>query len=271
MKVLSSFRRFVATGSRLSLVSLALIALAAVPASHGADASGVELEGPQAAAIYARLNAASGEMPIVAIRPAAAGLYAVELADASAYYATADGSHLIAGDLYAVLADGFANRTEDLRATRRIEMIDEVSRDDMIVFSPDGETRGVVNVFTDVDCGFCQRLHREVPALNEMGVEVRYLAYPRAGIGSGSMDKLVSAWCAEDPRVALTRLKTGKPVEPRSCANPVASQYRLGQRMGVRGTPALFLEDGRMLPGYMPAAALAAELGLAPQGALGGQ
>ncbi|HSG89199.1 MAG TPA: DsbC family protein [Pseudomonadales bacterium] len=271
MKVLSRIGRLVARASRRSLPALALLALATASTVRAADTGAVILEGEQAAAIYARLNAASVDMPIVAIRPAAAGLYAVELADASAYYATADGSHLIAGDLYAVLADGFQNRTEDLRAVRRVEMIDEVKRDDMIVFAPEGETRAVVNVFTDIDCGFCQRLHREVPALNEMGVEVRYLAYPRAGIGSGSMDKLVSAWCAEDPRVALTRLKSGQPVEPRSCANPVAAHYRLGQRMGVRGTPALFLEDGRMLPGYMPAAALAAELGLAPQGTLGGQ
>ena len=141
-------------------------------------------------------------------------------------------------------------------------MLDALQTDDMIIFAPEGRRRGVVNVFTDVDCGYCQRLHREVPALNEMGIEVRYLAYPRAGIGSPSAEKLVSAWCAENPQAALTRLKTGEPVEPRSCANPIAAQYRLGQQMGVRGTPALFLEDGRMLPGYMPADALAAEMGL---------
>jgi thiol:disulfide interchange protein DsbC len=72
----------------------------------------------------------------------------------------------------------------------------------------------------------------------------------------------VSAWCASDPRAALTRLKAGDPVEPKRCANPVADQYRLGQQLGVRGTPALFLEDGRYLPGYLPAESLAAEMGL---------
>ena len=203
-------------------------------------------------------------MPIVAVRPSPApGLYTVELEDATAYYATVDGAFLVAGDLYGVSAAGFVNRSEDLRAGRRVELLAAVEKEDMIVFAPEGETRGVVNVFTDVDCGFCQRLHREVPALNEMGIEVRYLAYPRAGIGSEASDKLVTAWCAADPRTALTRLKQGRPVEPATCANPVASQYRLGQRMGVRGTPALFLEDGRMIPGYRPAEALAAEMGLA--------
>ena len=245
----------------LSRLLGALCLLFALPAAGAAD--DVVLRGDAAQAIYERIRAASPAMPIIAVVPAPVeGLYTVELGNAAAYYATADGGHLIAGDLYAVTGDGFANRTEELRAVRRAEMLEDLGTDDMIVFAPEGERRGVVSVFTDVDCGFCQRLHREVPELNEMGIEVRYLAYPRAGIGSPSAEKLVSAWCADDPQAALTRLKNGEPVEPRSCANPVAAQFRLGQRLGIRGTPALFLEDGRLLPGYMPAQALAAELGL---------
>ncbi|MDZ7826828.1 MAG: DsbC family protein [Gammaproteobacteria bacterium] len=256
-----SFLRRCLSGIPASLLS---VLLAATAMTATAAPEGVELEGEAAERIYARLHAAEQAMPIVAVRPSPApGLYTVEMEDATAYYATADGGFLVAGDLYGVSGAGFANRTEDLRAGRRVEMLAAVAKEDMIVFAPEGETRGVVSVFTDVDCGFCQRLHREVPALNEMGIEVRYLAYPRAGIGSKSADKLVTAWCAEDPRTALTRLKQGRPVEPRSCANPVASQFRLGQRMGVRGTPALFLEDGRMIPGYRPAEALAEEMGLA--------
>jgi len=101
-----------------------------------------------------------------------------------------------------------------------------------------------------------------VPELNRNGVEVRYLSFPRAGVGSPSYDKHVSAWCSSDPRTALTRLKNGESVEPRTCANPVAAQYALSQQLGVRGTPAIFLEDGRYLPGYMPADELLKELGL---------
>lgn len=254
--------------ARLVPLLCTLVALAAAAPTRAADAApGVTLDGEHAAAILARIESARAGMPITRISPAPVpGLYAVELADATTFYATTDGRHLIAGDLYEVGADGFVNRTEDLRAGKRVALLDAVATDDMIVFSPEGDVRGVVNVFTDVDCGFCQRLHQEVPELNAMGVEVRYLAYPRAGIGSASADKLVSAWCAADPRVALTRLKAGSPVEPRTCANPVASQYRLGRELGVRGTPALFLEDGRLLPGYMPAQALAAELGLTAGG-----
>lgn len=256
----------------LALIALLLPGLFAAGASAADAAPGVRLEGEDAARIYARLHAARADMPIVAvIKGPAPGLYTVELGDAGAYYATTDGSHLIAGDLYAVLGDGFENRTEDLRSARRVDILDEIAREDLIVFPAEGETRGVVSVFTDVDCGFCRKLHLEVPELNAMGIEVRYLAYPRAGIGSESAAKLVSAWCAADPATALTRLKAGEPVENRSCANPVAAQFRLGQRLGVRGTPALFLDDGRMLPGYMPAAVLAAELGIGPGVAAGGR
>lgn len=243
--------------------AVALLSALALSSVGAAAADAPRLEGEAAERIYANLKAASPTMPIVAVVPAPVpGLYTVELENAGAYYATPDASAVVAGDLYSIEGGGFVNRTEDLRSARRVGMLDALDEADMIVFSPEGERRGVVNVFTDVDCGFCQRLHREVPALNEMGIEVRYLAYPRAGIGSSSAAKLESAWCAEDPQSALTRLKSGDPVEPRSCVNPVAAQYRLGQLMGVRGTPALFLEDGRLLPGYMPADALAAEMGL---------
>lgn len=256
----------------LALIAALLPGLSVTSASAADAAPGVRLEGDNAAAIYARLHAAREDMPIVAVvEGPAPGLYTVELGDASAYYATADGSHLVAGDLYAVVSGGFENRTEDLRSARRVDMLEEVAREDLIVFPAEGETRGVVSVFTDVDCGFCRKLHLEVPELNAMGIEVRYLAYPRAGIGSDSAVKMVSAWCSSDPAAALTRLKAGEPVEARTCVNPVADQYRLGQRLGVRGTPALFLEDGRMLPGYMPAAVLAAELGIGPGVVSGGR
>ncbi|MEE4362036.1 MAG: DsbC family protein [Pseudomonadales bacterium] len=241
----------------LLAIGLGCLALFAVAAEE------VRLEGPHAKKILDRLEAARPGLPIVAVDPAGVGdLYAIEMSDGTVLYATEDGSHLVAGDLYRIGPDGLENRTEERRSDKRVAMLRALEEKDMIVFSPKGETRGVVNVFTDVDCGFCQRLHQEVPELNAMGIEVRYLAFPRAGIGSASYDKIVSAWCATDPRQALTRLKSGDPIEPRSCDNPVAAQYRLGQEMGVRGTPALFLEDGRMLPGYMPAAALAAEMGL---------
>ena len=117
-------------------------------------------------------------------------------------------------------------------------------------------------MFTDIDCGYCRKLHREIPQLNEMGIEVSYLAYPRAGIGSQSYSKYVSAWCAEDKLGALTLAKNGQEIPAKNCDNPIAAQYELGQQMGISGTPAIVLEDGRLIPGYLNAQKLANALGV---------
>jgi thiol:disulfide interchange protein DsbC len=133
----------------------------------------------------------------------------------------------------------------------------------MIVFSPEGEPRAHITVFTDVTCFYCQKLHKEVPELNKKGVEVRYLAYPRAGVGSAGFKQLASAWCADNPQETLTLLKSKKSVPENVCAdNPIAAQYQLGQELGVRGTPAIVTEDGQMIPGYQSADELMVTLGL---------
>lgn len=228
-----------------------------------ASAQEVLLEGEAAAMIRDKLTAVRPDLPLVAVVPAAlAGFYAVEFADGTIFYASEDGGFLITGDLYEVTDSRFVNRSEDVRSRRRAETIAGLDTDEMIIFAANGERKAFISVFTDVDCGFCRRLHQEVPELNRKGVEVRYLAFPRAGVASPSYDKYVSAWCSSDPRNALTRLKNGESIEPRTCENPVAEQHALSQQMGVRGTPGIFLEDGRYLPGYMPAEELLKELGL---------
>ena len=160
------------------------------------------------------------------------------------------------------LQGGLVNLAENRRAKKRKALLDELAPEDMVVFSPSGETRTYVHVFTDVDCGYCRKLHQEMADINALGIEVRYLAYPRAGIGTPSHDKLVSAWCADNPNQAMTALKNGLTIPPAMCDNPTASQYELGQQVGVTGTPAIITADGRVLPGYMPAARLAGALGL---------
>lgn len=132
---------------------------------------------------------------------------------------------------------------------------------DMIVFGAKNARRHVT-VFTDIDCGYCRLLHQEMDALGRGGLQVRYLAFPRTGIGSESYDKAVSVWCAADRNRAMTEAKTGRPPPPRNCDNPVADQFRLGQDLGVRGTPAVYLDDGTVLGGYLPAAELLRRAGL---------
>ena len=155
------------------------------------------------------------------------------------------------------------NISEQGRNGERKQLLAAIDKKDMVIFkATTGEPKAVINVFTDIDCGYCRKLHEEVPEMNRLGIEVRYLAYPRAGIGSASYDKLVSAWCSDNPQLALTLAKGGSDLPVRTCANAVAAEYQLGGAMGVTGTPSLVFEDGRMQAGYIPVAQLAVVLGL---------
>jgi thiol:disulfide interchange protein DsbC len=212
--------------------------------------------------VKARLLKARPDMPIQAITDSPIkGMYQVELAGGQVLHITQDGVFFIAGDLYQVTESDLINVADIERNGKRRELLSKLDESEMVVFSPQNPKK-TVTVFTDFDCTYCRKLHQEVPALNELGIAVRYLAYPRAGVPSASYDKMVSAWCADDPNTALTDAKMGKAIPQKTCANPVAKQYRLGDDFGVTGTPALILEDGQLLPGYMTATALAARLGI---------
>jgi thiol:disulfide interchange protein DsbC len=230
---------------------------AAETAQQGADVD------EAAARLVSKLRALRPDIPIQRVTTTPLpGIYALEIGAGTVFYGTADGRFLFAGDLYELRDDELVNLAEEGREESRKQIMAAVPRKDMVIFSPAGEVKSSIAVFTDVDCGFCQRLHLEVPKLNEMGIEVRYLAYPRAGVGSPSYQKIVSAWCAPDPNLALTRVKAREEIPVAECPNPVADQLNLGREIGIAGTPAIVLEDGRMLPGYMPAEDLAAVIGL---------
>ena len=134
-------------------------------------------------------------------------------------------------------------------------MIDGLDEAGMVVFSP-SQPRSHITVFTDTECGYCVRLHREMDQLLAGGVEVRYLGYPRAGVQSPSFDTLVSVWCAEDPQQAMTDAKSGKTIESRSCDTDIGRHMEAAQLVGVRGTPTIVLQDGKTIPGYVPAGEL---------------
>jgi thiol:disulfide interchange protein DsbC len=191
------------------------------------------------------------------------GLYEVQFTNGPLVYSTAQGDYFILGDLFSVGPEGYVNLAEKRRDGERVAKLDAVAEDDMIVFSPEGEPRAYITVFTDVTCFYCQKLHKEVPELNKRGVEVRYLAYPRAGVGSAGFNQLASAWCADNPQETLTKLKNKQSVPEKVCPeNPIAAQYQLGQELGVRGTPAIITQSGQMIPGYQSADELVVTLGL---------
>ena len=216
-------------------------------------------------AVLKGLKGVVGDVNKVSVRRVPiAGLYEAAMGE-DIFYITADGRYLMMGNIFDLktrsnLTSERRDKIQQARNPERKKAIDALNEKDMVVFAPEGETKHTINVFTDVDCGYCAKIHNEVSKLNEAGVKVRYLAFPRAGIGSKTYHKMVSVWCAEDQQKAMTDAKARLKVKEAKCNNPVERQYKLGQELGVSGTPALVLSNGELVPGYMPADKLISRL-----------
>jgi len=176
------------------------------------------------------------------------GLYEVVLGS-DIIYMSGDGRYLFKGDLLDI--EKKSNLTDQVKAISRAELLSHLHKDEYIEFAA-VKPLHTIYVFTDIDCGYCRKLHEDVPALNSLGVNVRYLAYPRAGVESATGQQMAAVWCAEDKQDALTKAKNSQVFDSKTCDAPIESQYLLGRKMGVRGTPAIYLENGESLPGYMP-------------------
>ncbi len=254
--------------------------------------------------IELKLKAAFGDRVAVSQVEAMAGqqLLEVVLVDGSLLHMTPDMNFLIYQDeVYNVNGKQTFNVTEERQNPRRAAKLAAVTDSDTVIFEAKGDQKALINVFTDIDCGYCQKLHQEIPRLNELGVTVRYLAYPRAGILSQetgqptpSYKKINYVWCSDDRKTAMTEMKntqrdlsqlgyrarnsgdssvvkefdqlqaslTAMVKSSKECQSPIESQFKLGHQVGVRGTPAIVVEDGRLFPGYLPADALAERLGI---------
>ncbi len=168
-------------------------------------------------------------------------------------YITSDGRYVMQGSL--IDLEKRENLTEPRLRAAKASAVNNVGEDNMIIYGP-STSKHTVTVFTDIDCGYCRKLHNEMASYNDKGIRVRYLMYPRAGEGSDSYKKAVSAWCADDRNTALTAAKQGKSIEARSCDNPVDRHLALGRQFGLQGTPSIVLENGETIPGYVTASKL---------------
>jgi thiol:disulfide interchange protein DsbC len=173
-------------------------------------------------------------------------------------YVSKDAKFLMTGNLLEIRLGQPVNHTELSMAKKaaeaapdRISTIASIDESDMVVFKAKDE-KHAITVFTDVDCGYCRKLHKEVPELNAAGVTVRYLAFPRAGLGSSAHKKLVSIWCAKDRQSAMNDAKLKRKFSDATCDNPLDSHYQLTREFGLSGTPALILSDGELISGYVP-------------------
>ncbi len=208
-------------------------------------------------AIRKSLQAIQPDLPVEAIAESAMpGLYQIQLKGGRLLYASADGQFFLQGYLYQVQGDKAVNLTEKHESKSIAAMLEKIPPSEMVIFAP-AKPKAHITVFTDTDCGYCQKLHSEVPQLNELGIEERYLAFPRQGIGSHGYNTLVSVWCAKDRQAAMNLAKARKEVPAATCDNPVAKEYELGQSIGVSGTPSIVLANGQVIPGYQPAEQLA--------------
>ena len=199
-------------------------------------------------------TALNGEKPDSVAPSAIPGLFEVVLGS-QVLYLSADGRFVLQGDL--IDLGSRANLTENRRGELRGKAIAALGEQDMVVFGPEGPAKYTVTIFTDIDCGYCRKMHSQIADYNKEGIKIRYLLFPREGVGSESFNKAISVWCAENRQEAMTKAKRGEAIENKTCENPVQAQYELGQKLGVRGTPSMILEDGEMLPGYVPPTQLA--------------
>jgi thiol:disulfide interchange protein DsbC len=185
------------------------------------------------------------------------GFYEVVMGGQVIYVST-DGKYVVSGVVWDAAAR--KNLTEARYAGIRKAALSNVAADRRIVF-PAKDEKFAVTVFTDIDCGYCRHLHQQVAEYNNLGISVEYLFFPRAGKGSESWNKAVAVWCAADQKTALTKAKNGDAIEMKTdCGNPIESDYELGQKIGVSGTPAIIAADGTQIGGYLEPAAMLARL-----------
>jgi thiol:disulfide interchange protein DsbC len=202
------------------------------------------------AADEAAIRKALPGLDIDAIEPAPIqGFYEV-LVGPHVVYVSDDGRYMLQGDL--IDLETRMSLTEPRRREAQRAAVESVGEENMIIFKPE-KVKHKVSVFTDIECGYCRKLHSEIDEYLDAGIEIRYLMYPRAGVGSTAYRKAVAVWCAEDRNSALTDAKAGKAIEMTSCENPVDEHMELAKTLGLRGTPFIVLENGQVQPGYVPA------------------
>lgn len=185
------------------------------------------------------------------------GLYEVVLDNNESVFVDKSAQHLLVNaKLLEVKGPGqVVDILEQRKSEGRKELLGNLKEKDAVVFKGKGENTTPLYVFTDVDCGYCRKLHEEVPALQAAGIDVMYFAWPRSGVESVTGKKMHKVWCAKDQQSAMTAAKTGGviPEASKSCQSPMADQLQAGRTLGVAGTPAIFLESGQQIGGYAKA------------------
>lgn len=182
------------------------------------------------------------------------GLYEL-ITDGQIYYIDETADFLVDGSV--IRLSDRANLTDARQGLIHSALIEEIGEENMLIYEPAEPSTRSITVFTDISCGYCRKLHAEIDTLLDAGVRVRYLLFPRAGLGSQGHKDLASVWCADDPQAAMTNAKSGGKIEEATCDNPIESHVALAERLGLRGTPLIYTDSGEKIPGYREADVLA--------------
>jgi len=234
--------------SPLLLLIIPLLTSFSVSAGTGSDTDGVDQLRQALAKTMPKVK------PTDISKSPVEGLYQV-IVGSQVVYMSVDAQYMIEGDLYNLITK--KNISEGAKSSIRLAAIDELGSAQMLVYRPE-TVKDTITVITDIDCPYCRRLHSEIPEYMKKDVEVRYIFMPLKG--SADMKKTISVWCSDDQQLALDIAKSGGEVEEKSCDNPINKHLELARELGVRGTPAIVLEDGQLLPGYVPVDKLVTEL-----------
>lgn len=250
----------IALTALLSAFSMSACAQSAAPQATGAK---IAVTAPKAVAVAepsyaagsteervrAALKSLNAKIKVDRIGPAPMAGFREVVASGQVVYVSDDGKYLLQGGLLDI------SRRKDLSeaalATVRAEVLKTLPMSDRIVYAPAGTPKHTVVVLTDVECGYCRKFHADIAEYTKRGIRVEYLAFPRAGIGSADYRKMVSVWCADDRKQALTNAKNDRAVPSKTCTTPVDMQHAAGMRMGLTGTPMILTPEGEFVGGYL--------------------
>ncbi|MBX3688056.1 DsbC family protein [Dokdonella sp.] len=226
------------------LFTATLSTLCASGIAHAADT-------PAQAAARKALTDLVPQASIDAIEAAPMAGFQQVIVGSQIVYVSNDGKYILQGKLLDTLKQ--RDLTEARLAIDVKKKLDAVPTSRRIIFAPAGKPQYKVTVFTDIDCGYCRKLHSQIAEYNKRGIEVDYLFYPRSGLSGESYDKAMAVWCAKDRKASFTAAKAGQTPPLLKCDNPIAQDFELGNQVGVPnlGTPTIFASDGSKLGGYL--------------------
>ena len=178
--------------------------------------------------------------------------YVVNVLNNQILYVSYDYKFVFAGDLIGIQDEGIVSINDKYKTKFTQKLISTIKPGESIDFISEKE-RYRIKVFTDVSCAYCRLFHSEIEEYLEKGITIQYLGFPRDGLEGKVFNNMQSAWCSNNKKQSLTKLKLGEEIKKELCQNPIREHFRIGSLIGITGTPTIVLDDGRKFSGYIPA------------------